>query len=262
MKKVLQATDAPYVLKLSQSLSSVGTNIVKDEDGKPELVERMGEYLQQFTPRVTKENAHLYTTSLVISDLIPGPTHALNFYVKKDGSVVFLGACNQLATGESGRQSTAITYADQPELEKKFRKTLDAIGKELKNEGYHGPVGADIMENPKDGRLFSIDLNVRVPLSLVLHLLKGHFNDKHGYKMATVYECSILTISREELEEKFSKEFSEARIILLGATRLGEKKQWAYGMIVAGETKDAIDALTDRILEDESKDVDADAGGA
>ena len=207
VRDVLQKAKIPFVLKLSQSLSAVGTNIIQNEDERTELVERMTEYLKEYTPRITTENSHLHTTALILSDFVKGPTHALNFHVRKDGSVIFLGACNQLATGESGRQSTALTYADQPELEKKFRKILDEMGMVLHNEGYYGPVGCDVMEDPDSGRLFAIDMNVRNALSLLLYLLKGHFVEERGFSIATIYECTMLTISRDELEEKFKKDF-------------------------------------------------------
>lgn len=258
IKHDLQNAKIPFVLKLSQSLSAVGTNIVQNEDERAELVDRMEKYLNDYIPRIKQSNAHLHTTALVLSDFVKGPTHALNFHVRKDGSVIFLGACNQLATGESGRQSTALTYADQPELEKKFRKILDEMGQALHYEGYYGPVGCDVMEDPDSGRLFAIDMNVRNALSLLLYLLKGHFVDKHGFKIATIYECTMLTIDRDTLEEKFEKEFSEARIILLGSARMGEKKQWAYGMIIAGESKEAIDKINDAILEYEATDAQVD----
>ena len=174
---------------------------------------------------------------------------ALNAFVKRDGSVIFLGACHQQATGESGRQATAITFADQEKLQKKYQPTLDNIGKALHSEGYYGPVGADIMENPDDGTLFVIDANVRSPLSFVLYLLRGHFNRERGYAMSLVYECIMLKIDRDELERRFEQEFQEAKIILLGSTRLGKKEQWAFGVIVAGAGQDEIDALSDRILE-------------
>lgn len=248
---VLQKRTIPYVLKLTQSLSAVGTNIVESEEDRKEVLEKMADYLSNYLPRITKQNAHLYTTTLILSDHIPGKTMALNFFVRRDGSLVYSGACQQLATGEGGRQATAITYADQEKLEKKYRKTLETICKTLHEEGYYGAVGADIMED-ESGAQFTIDLNVRTPLSLVLYLLTGHFNKKRGFGMALVYECVQLNISREELEERFHKEFSEARIVLLGSARMGEKKQWAYGMIVAGEEKKDIDDLSDRILKFEA----------
>lgn len=250
---VIKDRKVPFVLKLTQSLSSVGTEIIKTEDAKSELLDKMKSYLQEYLPRITKHNAHLYTTSLVLSDFIQGETAALNFYIRRDGSPVFLGACHQLSTGESGRQATAITYADQEKLKQKYQKSLEKIGKVLNEEGYYGPVGADIMENPDDGTLFVIDLNVRMPLSLVLYALKSHFTN-HGHGMSMVYECIQLKISREELEDQFANEFKEARIVLLGGTRLGSKEQWAFGMMVAGENKEEIDKLSDRILEFEAAD--------
>lgn len=249
---ILHQPETPYVLKLTQSLSSVGTMIPQGGKERDELIDKIASYLREYLPRITKENAHLHTTALVLSEFVKADTAALNFFVKRDGTPVFLGACHQLSTGESGRQATAITYADQEDLEPKYRKTLERVGRVLSEEGYWGPVGADIMENPKDGSLFVIDLNVRMPLSLVLYALKSHFT-KRGYGMSIVYECIMLTISREALEEKFEKEFSEARIVLLGAARVGKKEEWAYGVVVAGEGKKEIDELTDRLLDFEAK---------
>lgn len=154
VRDILTERELPFVLKLTQSLSSVGTNIVTDNHEREALIDKITDYLQIYIPRITPENGHLYTTVLILSHAIRGATMALNFYVRRDGSVVFLGACHQLATGESGRQATTITYADQQELEVKYRATLARIGEALRDEGYYGPVGADIMEDPKDGTLF------------------------------------------------------------------------------------------------------------
>lgn len=104
-----------------------------------------------------------------------------------------------------------------------------------------------------EGRLYVIDLNVRTPLSLVLYLLKTHFNDQRGYGMALVYECVMLSISREKLENVFAQEFMDAKIVLLGSTKLGEQKEkYGYGMILAGKDEKAINELSDRILKYEA----------
>lgn len=133
----LKRAELPYVLKLTQSLSSVGTIIVTSEEERADAVKEITDYLTRYLPRITKQNAHLYTTALILSQLIPGETMALNFFVRRDGGVTYLGACHQLATGNEGRQATAITYADQEKLEPKYRKTLDKIGRVLNEEGYY-----------------------------------------------------------------------------------------------------------------------------
>ncbi|KAK5069887.1 hypothetical protein LTR64_007931 [Lithohypha guttulata] len=250
---ILKTRKLPFVLKLTQSLSSVGTIIVKSEEERSDAMEQISQYLADYLPRITKQNVHLNTTALILSDFLPGETMALNFFVRRDGTSIFLGACHQLATGDSGRQATAITYADQEKLEKKFRDMLARIGKVLKDEGYYvkltrskGACGADIMET-ENGTQNVIDLNVRTPLSLVLYLLGDHFQQR-GLGMSLVYECVMLSISRNELEKRFVKELHEARIVLLGGTKLGGKDRYGYGMVLAGEDRDAIDELSDRIL--------------
>ncbi|KAM3421087.1 hypothetical protein BST61_g1501 [Cercospora zeina] len=248
VKKILHDRP-PYVLKLTQSLSSVGTLIVRDEKEREEVIRKAEEYLKEYLPRITKENECLFPTSLILSDFIPGETMALNFFVKGSGEVVFLGACHQLSTGESGRQATAITYKEQEKLEQKYRDVLKQIGEVLHGEGYRGPCGADVMEDPESGKLFVIDLNVRSALSLILYTLKDHLHGERGFEMALVYECVMLKIDRDEVEKTFAKEFETGRLILMGSTRLGSKEQWAYGMILAGKDQDDIDKLSDRILE-------------
>ena len=249
VKKTLNETPMPYVLKLTQSLSAVGTNIVQNNEDKAALLDRISDYLSTYLPRVTAKNAALYTSSLVLSDFVAGKTMALNFYVRRDGAPVILGACHQLATGTSGRQATAITYADQARLEKKYQSIIKDIAKALHDEGYWGPVGADVMEDPDDERLFAVDLNVRTPLSLLLYLLRTHFHINRGYEMSIVYECIMLKISRDELEERLAKEFDEARIVLLGSTRLGKKEVWTYGVVVAGKNQKEIDEVSNKILD-------------
>lgn len=71
--------------------------------------------------------------------------------------------------------------------------------------------------------------------------------------MALVYECVMLSISRDKLENTFSQEFQDAKIVLLGSTKLGEQKEkYGYGMILAGKDQEAIDELSDRIMKYEA----------
>lgn len=189
---ILDERKLPYVLKLTQSLSSVGTSIVTTEDQRSEAINKIRRILMAYLPRITKDNAHLYTMTLILSDLIPGKTMALNFFVRRDGSYEFSGACHQLSTGMSGRQNTAITYPDQEKLHAQYDATLASTSKLLQKEGYYGQVGVDIMEDDK-GNQYVIDANVRTALSMLLYLLKGHFQ-KHGHQMSMVYECIFMNV--------------------------------------------------------------------
>lgn len=193
----------------------------------------------------------------MLSDFIPGTTNALNFYVRRNGSVKFLAACHQLSTRstDGGRQHTAVTWSDQEKLKEKFRATLADVGKVLHEEGYFGPAGADIMEmEMEDGKPPTqcvIDLNVRTQTSTILGCLKGHCM-KRGFNACGVYECLLLSLSRDDLENEFKRDFEEGRIILMGNTRFGKKAIWAYPVVLAGEDQDAVEELGARILKFEA----------
>lgn len=248
---ILNHRPVPFVLKLNQSLSSVGTNIVVTQTDRPNVLKIVREHLEEYLPRVRKDSATLYPLTLIMSDLIDSDTFALNFYVrggKHAGEVVFLGACEQLATGQGGRQTTMIRYSEQERMEKKFRPTLDKIGKAVASTGYYGAAGADVMVDPA-GNQMVIDLNVRTALSHLLYLLEGHFNKERGYGMAVIYECLILKTSRDEFEKKLKTELEEAKIIIVGCAALGDSGPHAYGMVVAGKDKKDIDRVSEKIFE-------------
>lgn len=263
VRALLQSREPPFVFKLTQCLGSAGTSLIKSNDNKAKLLDSVTEILRESLPRLTPENVHIHPTSFVVSDFIPGNTMALNFFIRRDGSPVSLGICHQLSTrgGEGGRQQTALTWDHQEKLEAKYRESLKQIGQVLHDEGYYGPAGADIMED-EDGTQYVIDLNVRSATSLILGLLRGHC-EKRGFGACLVYECLLLSVSREELYEKLAKEFAGGRIILLGCTRLESKNIWAYPVVLAGESQEKVRETSDEILKFEatgSEDA-ADAGG-
>ena len=252
MQEILKNREPPYVLKLTQSLGSVGTTLVKTREEGDDCAKQTAEVLRQSLPRLSPESAHVYPTSLVLSDFLPGDTMALNFFIRGDGSPLFLGACHQLSTrgGDGGRQQTALTWSDQEKLEKKYAATLGKIGQVLYKEGYYGPAGADIMET-EDSTQYVIDLNVRTSTSMILGLLKGHCGKRH-FDACLVFECLVLGVSRDRLEEEFKAEFEQGRIILLGTTRFGKKGIWAYPVVLASETQKDVKALSERILKFEA----------
>ena len=256
--------ELPFVLKLNQSLGSVGTMLVKTEEDKQETIKHITAILCESLPRLTRDNAHIYPTLLIMSEFLPGKTMALNFFVRRDGTPIWLGGCHQLSTRgtEGGRQQTALTWTHQDKLKQKYKTTLESIGRVLHDEGYYGPAGADIMETA-DGTQYVIDLNVRTSTSLILGILRGHC-EQRGFNASAVFECLLLGICREELEKRFEKEFEEGRIILLGTTRLGKKEKWASPVVLTGEDQDTVKSLSERVLQFEAVGGGGagDAGGA
>lgn len=246
--------------------------LAKTEDDKPKAIDQVLEVQRTTLPYVTAENAHIHPVSLILSDFIPGETHALNFFIRRDGSVKFLGSCAQLGTRISGggRQHTCLTWSEQAVLQKKFQDKINEIGKCLNDQlGYTGPCGCDIMIHPDENdQQYVIDLNVRTTTSSVLYLLGQHCKSRN-FDVTGVYECLLLKLDRDSLEKEFEKEFSEGRLIILGNTRLGEKDVWAYPFVLCGEDADSVKELGARLVKFEvgsigggSKEEEEDAGDA
>ena len=261
VQRNLTEREPPYVFKLTQCLGSAGTTLVKTKEHREKLVKEVANMMNESLPRVSQNNAHIHPTSFVVSDLIPGNTMALNFYIRRDGSPLSLGICHQLGTrSEGGRQNTALTWNHQEELEKKYWDILVEISKVLHEEEYFGPAGADIMEDA-EGTQYVIDLNIRTATSLILGLLKGHCT-KRGFGACMVYECILLGLSRKSMYEELKKEFGEGRIVLMGCTRLGEKDVWAYPVVLCAEDQEKLKALGEKVLKYESGKASEDAQDA
>lgn len=111
----------------------------------------------------------------------------------------------------------------------------------------------------ENDRQYVIDLNVRTPTSLVLYLLGEHCRSR-GFGVNVVYECLLLTLSRDGLEKEFEKEFREGRVIVLGTTRLGEKELWAYPVVLCGEDAEAVQKLGENLVGYEAGTVGGGAG--
>lgn len=255
LKDRLLATEPPFVLKMTQALGSVGIMLVKTKADRDKTIKRILEVQTESLPRINAENASIHPASLVLSDFLPGDTVALNFYVRRDGSVRFLGACQQLSTRttEGGKQHTALTWHQQSAWEQKYSEVVGEIGRVLHDEEYLGPCGADVMET-ESGTQYVIDLNVRTSTSTILGCLGGHCKSR-GFDVCAVYECLLPALSREDLGNKFKKEIEEGRLILLGITRLGKKNRWAYPVVLAGEDQEAVKELGARVLEFEASNV-------
>lgn len=137
-------------------------------------------------------------------------------------------------------------------MEQKYSEVLGETGKELHDEGYFGPCGADILET-ESGTQYVIDLNVRTSTSTILDCLGGHCKCR-GFDVCAVYECLLLSLSRQDLTKEL-REIEEGRLIFLRITRLGKKNRWADPVVLAGEDQEAVKDLGVRVSEFEASNI-------
>lgn len=227
--ELLRARPLPFVLKNQQTFGGAGTFMVRTEAEREAVVADFRDgVLRRLLSCVTKTNSHLRPGALVFSDMVADPVgdYGVTFFVRDDGDPVFLAASEQMmADGGDGTAwiGSSIDYTRQDELRRKFDKLVRRTGAWLREKGYVGPAGADVLEtaipveNGGDDdelrRYHIVDLNVRTSGSLCLPLLRSHFTSR-GLRCASSFSISVQK-SRGAFMRDFRDAFESGRMCIL-----------------------------------------------
>ena len=147
--KVLDQVVPPCVVKLSHGYAGLGNFFIRSafDDSM------MREQVAQQWPDAT----------LVINELlenIVGDT-GIQFYLRKDGSVVWLGLTQQQFNKSARWFGGVFSYDEQEEGRQRYEAAVLAAARCLSSHGYFGVVGIDILTND-DGQQFLVDVNPRL----------------------------------------------------------------------------------------------------
>ncbi|KAJ5173254.1 hypothetical protein N7492_005847 [Penicillium capsulatum] len=218
----------PFVIKLPQSISGIGTFPVTTETErsrvKETLTTNLGSMLQQLNPC----NHHLYPCSILLQDFIAGPVVALSLFVTRKGQPRFVACCQQLFDKQGHWIGGSVAYKQQTELHKKYATIMEKVAAFLNRKGYHGPAGVDIVTDERSGEQLVIDLNVRVTGTFHLGPLKGHFTQRGLFEAAMT--TGDISCSRDAFEERFEEEIRSGSMILSGWVH-GELNQFNHAAI-------------------------------
>lgn len=256
----VQSHTPPFVVKFQQSLSGEGTFLVPDVKARDELVQHFtkDKVLKTLFAQVNEGNKHLLPASVILSEYVMGDSvqmHGLSFFVGRDGSVRFLCSGEQDMDESNHWAGAMMIYDNQEKLEKLLTPTMNEVGKYLYENGYFGPVGADILHDKEKDRFVVVDLNVRCSGSLILGALRRPFEEK-GYKEAYLLTSIKFPCSKAELMEKFRMEFEEGRIVVVGWLERKDKDGDWGSLAVAGEDHETVTKLVGRL---ENLGIDGDA---
>ncbi|MDA8563764.1 ATP-grasp domain-containing protein [Mariniblastus sp.] len=147
--KVLDQVVPPCVVKLSHGYAGLGNFFIRNafDDSM------MREQVAQQWPDAT----------LVINELlenIVGDT-GIQFYLRKDGSVVWLGLTQQQFNEKARWSGGVFSYDEQEEGRQRYEAAVLATARCLSSHGYFGVVGIDILTDA-DGQQFLVDVNPRL----------------------------------------------------------------------------------------------------
>ena len=147
--KVLDQVVPPCVVKLSHGYAGLGNFFIRNafDDSM------MREQIAQQWPDAT----------LVINELlenIVGDT-GIQFYLRKDGSVVWLGLTQQQFNEKARWSGGVFSHDEQEEGRQRYEAAVLATARCLSSHGYFGVVGIDILTDA-DGQQFLVDVNPRL----------------------------------------------------------------------------------------------------
>lgn len=219
----INAQPLPFVFKNQQTYGGGGTFVVMTQQDRIKLNHKLStRLLPKLLSQVTPANAHLRPATLLLSNVVENPVgdYGLTFFVTRTGECIFLSLTEQKVDSSKAWIGSKISYTRQDALQSRFEKIMCDIGVWLHLHNYYGPIGADILETTCSGgeeswpNFHIVDLNVRIPGSLVLGLLRGHFSKCRGLHEVSSFSVT-LKMRREEFTERLAKRFEEGRVVIV-----------------------------------------------
>ncbi|KAE8143878.1 solid-state culture-specific ATP-grasp domain protein [Aspergillus pseudotamarii] len=251
MVNCIDAHPVPYILKLPQTISGMGTFKVFNEKDKEALRARLCPWLQHMLRRINKSNQHLFPGSLVVQEFIRGSTMSLSIFVTKKGRAVFVTCSDQIFNEKGEWTGGTVSYKRQSSLEKEYSEVATKVAQFLHDNGYYGPAGADVLTD-ESGNKYVVDLNVRLTGTYHFGPLQGHFTQR-GLWEAMMLKYYFLC-SQEVFEKAFEEELQNGRVIIIGWAQ-DETKDRSYGAITLGaEDELSLQQLAQRIQSYESQE--------
>ena len=147
--KVLDQVAPPCVVKLSHGYAGLGNFFIRSAFDESMMREQIA---QQWPD-----------ASLVINQLIEnivGDT-GIQFYLRKDGSVVWLGLTQQQFNAKARWCGGVFTASEQEDGRHRYEAAVLATARCLHSHSYFGVVGIDVLTDA-DGQQFLVDVNPRL----------------------------------------------------------------------------------------------------
>ncbi|KAK5805752.1 hypothetical protein VI817_000010 [Penicillium citrinum] len=223
--------EIPFMVKLPQSISGMGTFAVTSETKRTQIKARITTQLGAMLRQLNYTNAHLHPCSIVLQDFVPGPVVALTMFVAESGHPIFIACCDQLFDENSHWIGGSISYRQQEGFRKKFGALMAKVAVFLHRKGYHGPAGIDIVTDRRNGEQLVIDLNARVTGTFHLGPLAGHFTQRGLFEAAMT--TGDIYCSREKFEEFFAEDMHRGSLIVSGWVH-DESRRYSHAAITVG----------------------------
>ena len=203
---LLDEISAPCVVKLTHGYAGLSNFFVREAGDADSVLAD----IEKKWPNAT------YVVNSIIDDI--KTDFGVQFYLKKDGSVVWLGFTEQ-RFDEDGKWSGGCFSADaQERCFDDMAKMIEPAAKYLHAEGYFGVVGIDVVTNG-DGQQFLVDVNPRLT-GITPFLMASRMFAEQGLGEG-IYLASFKFMGSLDqlisLAESFEQSKTPSRVVVLSA---------------------------------------------
>lgn len=246
----IRQRDLPFVVKVPQAVGGQGVFVLKDEADRADCIEGLQGETASMIRSINAANEHLNPACLILQDMLPGVPRGLNLFVTKTGRSVWVSCTEPILDERNYWSGAFVDFNRQKHWEEYYGETARQISKYVFDQGYYGPLGADIMLD-ENNKQHVIDLNVRLTGSYILGLMRNHFTSR-GLNCASLLTPLAVRGDRNAFEEQFSKELEEGRLVITGWThgRGGPGGIFKYSLgslVVGGEDQTSMLAMMETV---------------
>lgn len=236
----------PFVVKVPQAVGGQGVFVLRDEADRVGCLETLRDETTSMIQNMNASNEKLKPACLILQEMLPGLPRGLNLFVTKTGRSIWISCTEPILDERNYWTGAFVDFTRQCHWEKVYGETARQISRYVYEQGYYGPLGADIMLDEKD-KQHVIDLNVRLTGSYILGLMKAHFTTR-GMNCASLLTPLAIRGDRNGFEERFAKELEEGRLVIIGWThgRGGPGNMFKYSigsLVVGGEDQASMLAM-------------------
>ena len=247
----IQTRALPFVVKLPLGLGGHAVFMVDEEDKRQNCLSLLRAELPSMFQSLTPENEAKTPVSLLVQDVVPGPSDGVSIFITKAGRAVYISTSEQILDHRNQWSGGFMDYTRQEARGEQYHDLIQTIADYVYKRGYYGPMGIDVMTD-EQGRQLVVDMNIRQTGSYTLGLMKKHFYEQRGLPIGGLVCPLAVRGDRDQFERRFAKEIEDGSIVIAAWCRAragpGALFVWsACGLLLGARDREQMEALMQRL---------------
>ncbi|MCJ1278046.1 hypothetical protein MMC21_005860 [Puttea exsequens] len=241
----------PFVVKLPLGLGGHAVFMVKEEAQRQSCLTILRAELPVIFESLTSDNEAKKPVSLLVQDVVQGPSDGVSIFVTKAGRPVYVSTSEQILNNRDQWSGGFMDYTRQDALREQYHDITQTVADYVYRRGYYGPMGIDVMTD-ENGQQLIVDMNIRQTGSYTLGFMKQHFYGQRNLPLGGLVCPMGVRGDRDQFEEKFAQEIEDGTMVIAAWCRAkggpGGLFVWsACGLLLGAENREQMESLMDRL---------------